>query len=121
MKKKIAGILMTVVLTLTACGNEEMTFTTADPGSYKDGSYTETAKGKNGDFPVTVLIQDGYIADVTIGENKETPDIGGKAITQLPESFIEKQTYQVDTVAGATVTSTAVKSAVGKCLEKASQ
>lgn len=121
MKKKIVGILIAAVFTLTACGSRETTFTTADPGSYKDGSYTETAKGKNADFPVTVLIRDGYIADVTVGENKETPDIGGKAITQLPKSFIEKQTYQVDTVAGATVTSNAIKAAVDKCLEKASQ
>lgn len=112
---------MVAAFTLTACGSGEMSFTTADPGSYKDGSYIETAKGKNGDVSVTVLIQDGYIADVTVGENKETPDIGGKAITQLPKSFIEKQTYQVDTVAGATVTSNAIKVAVGKCLEKASQ
>ena len=112
---------MIAAFALTACGSGETAFTIAEPGSYKDGSYTETAKGKNGDFSVSVLIQDGYIADVTIGENKETPDIGGKVITQLPESFIEKQTYQVDTVAGATVTSNAVKSAVGKCLEKASQ
>ena len=112
---------MIVAFVFTACGSGKTALTIAEPGSYKDGSYTETAKGKNGNLSVTVLIQDGYIADVTIGENKETLDIGGKAISQLPERFIENQTYQVDTVAGATVTSNAVKSAVGKCLEKASQ
>lgn len=89
--------------------------------AWADGTYTEVATGKEGDFEVTVVIQGGCIASVTVGENQEAPDKGGVAIAQLPDKIVAAQSYDVDVVSGATVTSTGIKDAVAKALEKAAQ
>lgn len=61
------------------------------------------------------------ISSVTVGDNKETPDRGGAAIMQLPDQIVEAQSYEADSVSGATVTSNGIKDAVARCLEKASE
>lgn len=68
----------------------------ADAGTWIDGTYMETAKSKNGKFEVTVVIKDGNIASISIGNNAETPDKGGVAIAQLPEQIVAAQSYDVD-------------------------
>lgn len=88
---------------------------------WTDGTYTEIATGKNGDFEVTVMIQDGNIASVTVGDHQESPDKGGVAIAQLPGKIVETQSYEVDNITGATITSTGIKDAVAKSLEKAAK
>jgi iron complex transport system substrate-binding protein len=128
MKKKTItiSILLAASLTvLSGCGasgtDTKATYEIGESGTWTDGTYTERAKGKNGNFDVTVVIENGTISNVTVGDNKETPDKGGVAIDQLPEQIVEMQSYEVDAVSGATVTSDGIKEAVAKCLEKASQ
>lgn len=127
MKKRMICILAVAgfLLTLTGCGASsaggKTIYEIGEPGTWIDGSYTETAKGKKGDFEVTVIIQNGNITSVTIGNNQETPDRGGVAIAQLPDKIIEAQSFEVDAVSGATVTSDGIKDAVARCLEKASE
>ena len=119
--KKLTGIFICVfAIALTACGTKEKNYNISDSGSWKDGTYTETAKGKKGDFDVTVIISEGKISDIQIGDNKETPDLGGKAIAELPAEMIKEQSYEVDAITGATITSNGVKDAVARCLEQAS-
>lgn len=120
-KKKLTAIFICVLtVVLTACGTKEKNYNISDSGSWKDGTYTESAKGKKGDFDVTVIILEGKISDIQIGDNKETPDLGGKAIDELPDEMIKGQTYEVDAVSGATITSNGIKDAVARCLEQAS-
>ena len=120
MKKLTAVFICAFAIVLTACGKTETNYNISASGSWKDGTYTETAKGKNGHFDVTVIISDGKISDIQIGDNKETPDLGGKAIDELPAEMIKGQTYEVDAISGATITSTGIKDAVARCLEQAS-
>ena len=69
---------------------------------------------------MTVEVKDGKIATVTVGDNSETEGIGSKAIDQLPEAIVAANgTEGVDALAGATVTSTAIFSAVEDCLSQA--
>ena len=120
-KKKLTAVFICVLaVVLTACGTKEKNYNISDSGSWKDGTYTESAKGKKGDFDVTVIILEGKISDIQIGDNKETPDLGGKAIDELPDEMIKGQTYEVGAVSGATVTSNGIKDAVARCLEQAS-
>ena len=85
-----------------------------------DGSYTAEGKGIGGKVPVTVEVKDGKIAEVTVGDNSETQGIGSQAIEQLPGAIVEANgTEGVDGIAGATVTSKAIFSAVDECLEQA--
>lgn len=119
-KKLIAIFICLLAVLLTACGTKEKNYNISDSGSWKDGTYTESAKGKKGDFDVTVIILEGKISDIQIGDNKETSDLGGKAIDELPDEMIKGQTYEVDAVSGATITSNGIKDAVARCLEQAS-
>lgn len=48
-------------------------------------------------------------------------DKGGVVIEKLPGQMIDNQTYDVDAISGATVTSDALKEAVARCLEQASR
>lgn len=112
-------VILSCLLLLSGCGNTN-TYNISESGNWKDGTYTETAKGKKGDFEVSVTIKDGTISEISVGDNQETPDKGGVVIDTLPGQMLEKQTYDVDAVSGATVTSDALKDAVARCLEQAS-
>lgn len=113
--------MITVLMTeiLTGCGGN--TYEIAESGLWTDGTYTATAEGRNGDFEVTVTIEDGKMISVEVGDNEETEDKGGVAIEMLLPEFVSEQTYEVDAISGATVTSKALKNAVAQCLEEASQ
>lgn len=125
MKKTILILaVLSCFLFLGGCASDTKqvkTYEIAEAGTWADGTYTETATGKKGDFEVTVIIQDGNIESVTVGDNEETPDKGGVAIEQLPDKIVSAQSYDVDAVSGATVTSNGMKDAVARCLEKASK
>lgn len=124
MKRKwMIMLLVCALLTLLlACSLQDMqdTYEITESGSWEDGIYTETAEGKQDSFEVTVTITDGEMSNITVGENKETPDKGGVAISTLPDKMLHGQTYDVDVVSGATVTSDGIKGAVARCLERAS-
>jgi len=108
------------ICNLCACSKNEPTYNISEAGTWKDGTYAEEATGKNGSFSVTVTIKDGKIENIEVGENNETADKGGIAISTLPTDMIANQTYNVDAVSGATITSEGLKKAVAKCLENAS-
>jgi uncharacterized protein with FMN-binding domain len=126
--KRILSIIILVSLTtflITGCSNDSSTvslenYNISEAGTWKDGIYTETAKGKKGNFDVTVTIENRQIADIVIGDNSETPEKGGVAIETIPQEIIDAQSIDVDSVSGASITSNGIKDAVAKCLEKAS-
>lgn len=90
------------------------------PASYTAGSYTATAAGFGGDVVATVTVTDSEIVSVELVGDSETPGIGSNAIEQLPAAIVEAQSAEVDAVAGATVSSGAVKEAVTNALAQAS-
>lgn len=79
-------------------------------------AFTANGTGHGGDVPVTVVYEDGRIADVQVGENSETDGIGSIAIEQLPGMIVEAQSLDVDVVSGATETSSAILAAVESAL-----
>ncbi len=101
---------------------ESDTAAAASDATYKDGTYTASGKGIGGDVPVTVTIADGKISSVEVGDNGETPALGGQAIEQLPALIVEANgTAGVDAYSGATITSKAIFSAVEDCLSQAAE
>ncbi len=85
-----------------------------------DGFYYADGKGIGGKVPVTVTVERGKIASVTVGDNAETAGIGTKAIEQLPDAIVVANgTEGVDAVSGATITSKAIFTAVDDCLGQA--
>ena len=78
---------------------------------------TASAPGKVGDVTVQVKADDKKIYEVIVTEHSETEGIGTMAVDQLPGQIVEKQTLALDAVAGATVTSDAIKQAVALALQ----
>lgn len=81
--------------------------------------YTASAKGFGGDVTVTLTMDEGKIVDAQITGEEETPSVGGAALETLKEQLIRAQNAEIDGVAGATITSSAVKSAAQLALNAA--
>lgn len=89
-------------------------------GGLHDGIYTATGTGYSGPVEVSVVIEDGKIAHLILGENKEDGPYLDQAVG-LFDDVLEQQTYDVDSVSGATVSSVALKSAIKKALAAAAE
>lgn len=86
----------------------------------KAGTYTATESGFGGDVTVNVTISDeGKISSIDVTADSETPTIGGEAAPKLAKTIVDTQSLAVDTVSGATYTSTAVINAVTAALTEA--
>ena len=81
-------------------------------------TFSASASGFNGTVTVTITVQDGVITDCAIDAPGETPDLGGKAAAQMAEAIVAGN-GEVDAVAGATATSTAVKAALQEAMTSA--
>lgn len=85
---------------------------------YKDGTYTGTGRGYDGDIVVSVVIESGKLKNVKIISQSESAP--KKALEKIPRAVIEKQGVKgVDCVTGATYTSKGVINAVKNALSKA--
>lgn len=88
-------------------------------GSYKDGSYEGTATGFGGDITVKVTVDGGKITAVDIvSAEKEDGAYLTMAENIIPK-IIDAQTSEVDTISGATFSSTGIKNATAQALESA--
>ncbi len=86
---------------------------------YLPGVYEVAVDGFGGAMKLAVEVSDSAIVKVDVLENKETQGIGTKAIDQLPAAFVAANSAAVDGVAGATVTSEAMKAGVEAALKLA--
>ena len=93
----------------------------AQPVVAEDGKITATGVGKgiDGDVVVEVTADANKIYSVEILQQNETVGIGSVAVEQLPGQIVESNSILVDGVSGATVTSTAIKTAIREALTKA--
>lgn len=105
MKKKIALILVFTLLLFLGTS-----------ASYRNGVYTGAADGFAGEVKVKVTVRSSRIRSVEVVSHSETQGIGSRAVEALPAVIVEKQTPEVDAVAGATITSNAIKEAVRQAL-----
>lgn len=135
MKKKIISMLLCAALTasLAGCGQSkdtapatEAAATTAattvsesGAGAYTAGTYTGTAKGRNGDITVEVTVTGDEITSVVVKEHQETEGIADPAIERIPQRIVEGQSLGIDAIAGATITGDAILEAVANALEQA--
>ena len=90
----------------------------AEGGLYVPGTYTAEATGM-GVVTVNVTVDANAITAVEIDGPGETPGIGLAAIDPLGEQVMAAQSAEIDGVTGATLTSTAVRTAVAAALAEA--
>ena len=117
MKKKnvLASLLLAGAMFLTACGGSASSTSAAGGVS---GSFTGTAKGM-GEVSVTLTLTDNVITDCTAKGDEETPGIGSVVIEQFPGEVVEGNTINLDSISGATITSTAFVEAAKAALTEA--
>lgn len=84
---------------------------------YQDGIYKASAKGKN-NIAVTVKIQNNHIKKVTLASDKNNK-FTNDTFKILRNQILDKQSANIDGVTGASLTSRAVKEALGQIVEKA--
>ena len=101
-----------------------LAFSCLSLASAENAGFTGTAAEQGFGGPVTVnatVDADGVITAITIQGDGETPGIGLAAIPVLEQAWLGKKlTDEVDGVTGATITSTAVKSALAAIAAQAS-
>lgn len=96
-------ICLFIFINLSACNNQ---------------SNEEVVEGYMGDIRVKVDFKDNKIENISILESNETLEVGMYAMEQIIDNIIEKQSVDVDIIAGATISSKALISAVDKIIKK---
>ncbi|MDO5299798.1 MAG: FAD-dependent oxidoreductase [Clostridia bacterium] len=109
--KKILVLVLVLALALPVCGAAE--------AAYTPGTYTAGAQGMLSTVEATVTVSESEITAVEIDSSGETAGLGTEVAVPLGEAILAAQSTQVDSIAGATVSSDAAKAAVQKCLDEA--
>lgn len=133
--KKLVSVLLASSLLLAGCGSNSSSATTAaqEPAATtaavtekettaaaeKGGVFTGKAAGFHGDIVVEITVDGDTITDLQVTEHSETENIGEAALPILAEQALKNQTINVDTVAGATVTSDGFRAALEDAVKSA--
>lgn len=100
--KKVLALLLALMLALPVIALGE--------------TLTAEAPGFGGAVLVTLTVEDGQITAAEIIGDDETPEVGGAALEALASQLVQAGSADIDGVAGATFTSTAVKEAAAAAL-----
>ena len=106
-------------LSAQVAGNGQSDSENGDSTNYKDGTYTGEADGFGGTIQVEVKIEKNKIAEINVvSAEKEDGAYLSMAKDIIPK-IIDAQSADIDTISGATFSSTGVKNASEQALEKA--
>jgi len=84
----------------------------APPFQFSPGVYTGVGNGWAGPIHVMVEVDNSRIISVTIGQNLETQSIAAAAFYRIPRQIVERQSLDVDTMTGVTLTVDGIVEAV---------
>lgn len=112
MKKNMAFFL-TLVMTIALC------LPVSAQAAYQAGTYTGTAQGRNGQILVEVEVSESEILRADVKEHQETAGISDGPIAKIPNEIVKYQSLNIDSVAGATITSEAIVKAAEAALQLA--
>lgn len=84
-----------------------------------DGTYTGSGKGFKGNTVLEVTVKNEKIVAIKVVSYKDQKRWFERAEAKVPNSIIEKQSTDVDTVAGATFSSKGIIKAVTNAIENA--
>ena len=132
--RRLAALTMAAAMaaSMTACQSQpaetsapetttpaETTTEAAAQALYTAGTYSASEQGFGGPVTVSITVSDSEITDVTIEGEGETPTVGGAAFDTLKQAILDAQSDEIDAVAGATITSDAVKKAAAGAIAQA--
>ncbi len=81
-------------------------------------AFEGTADGFGGEVKVAVTVDGNTITGINVTAEKETPEVGGKAIEKLKEKVLANQSADIDVISGATFSSTAFITALNAALKE---
>lgn len=122
---KISENVNALSISIDDMGTDDTIITSKNiPGSsslskYKDGIYTGSGKGLKSTISVKVTIENGIISDIVFTEQDDVGKMFKLAYKDIVSSIFETQSADVDTVSGATYSSSGIRDAVAEALEKA--
>lgn len=100
-------------------GKESKVEETTTSSKYKDGTYVGEAKGFGGNIKVSLTVKNDIITEINVvSADKEDSSYLASA-KNIINTMLDKQTTDVDTVSGATFSSTGIKNAATIALNKA--
>lgn len=88
-------------------------------GAFVAGVYTADVMGHNAPFTVGVTFNDYAITNIDTSSSLESPGVGIYAMEKMSDEIISTQSIDVDTVAGATLSSMALLQGIQDCIEQA--
>lgn len=86
---------------------------------YEDGTYEGSGIGFGGEIRVEVVIEDGEIDKINILEAQDEDAAYLTTAEAILDDIMEAQSAEVDTISGATFSSTGIRDAVTEALEQA--
>lgn len=113
-RKTILAIFLVFLMILTACGSNGV-----KDKKVEGKSQEVVVKGHNGDVKLNVKFDGDKISDIEIKEHKETDPLGVNGLNKVKDAILKNQSINVDTVTGATVSSTAMLEGVKEAIKKA--
>ncbi|WP_053956019.1 flavocytochrome c [Inediibacterium massiliense] len=118
MKKQTKEILIFLIigflLTLFVIGYRHMR---DHPSVELEGKYIGESMGKNGKVQVALSIENNEIINIEILKNNES-SMGQKVFSYISKQVIEKNSADIDDVAGATQSSQTIKAAIEDAIKK---
>jgi uncharacterized protein with FMN-binding domain len=111
----LTGAVMFIIMSAAASSAlSSMVYEDADMSQAADGVYEGASDTGMVSVRVAVTVSDHAISHIEIIEHKNGRGAPAEAITQ---SMVEANSYEVDAVSGATLSSETIKSAVSKALK----
>jgi len=102
---------------LTSDTTATQTEDTTSETELKDGTFSGTGSNEIGSISVSVTIKQGNITSVEI--TSDNTRYGQSSISSLPNEVVIRQSADVDTVSGATLSTKDFETAVAQALEQA--
>ncbi|MFJ8737646.1 FMN-binding protein [Bacillus altitudinis] len=102
---------------LTSDTTATQTEDTTSETELKDGTFSGTGSNEIGSISVSVTIKQGNITSVEI--TSDNTRYGQSSISSLPNEVVIRQSADVDTVSGATLSTQDFETAVAQALEQA--
>lgn len=93
--------------------------TSVATSSLKDGTYEASSQGYGGEVSLRLVIEESKVTEAIFTGENETAGIGQAALPDLESEIIEKQSADIDSVSGATITSKAAIEAAAEAFASA--
>jgi uncharacterized protein with FMN-binding domain len=114
--RAVSAVIMIVITALVLFAGSTMTGK-GMAAELADGTYEGLSDaGMHPGLIAQVVVAGGRIVEVKVISHGETPGISDPAIAEIPVNIIAAQSTEIDSVSGATMTSTAIKEAVANAL-----